>query len=39
MQWLKRDSGTPYNSLFGEALPKGGAGRGVAFSGLRYMKR
>ena len=33
----KADSGTPYNSLYGEALPKGGGGR-VPFSGFRYMK-
>ena len=26
MQWLKRDSGTPYNSLYEEALSKGGGG-------------
>ena len=31
----KADSGTPYNSLYGEALPKGG---GVPFSRFRYMK-
>ena len=31
----KADSGTPYNSLYGEELPKGG---GVPLSGFRYTK-